>query len=133
MTFTHASHERNPKHHSLTVVVEGVNSGAGNLGVLLFSDPKGWPEDWSVALKDVVVPARSGSETVTIPDLPEGEYAVAVGHDANVNRRVDKNWFGKPTEQWGMSNNPHATLRPPSFDRAKFLLDRDLEIHIKLQ
>ncbi|HMF91608.1 MAG TPA: DUF2141 domain-containing protein [Candidatus Angelobacter sp.] len=119
--------------HTLTVVVENVNREGGNIGVLVFNSRKGWPEDRFAALKDIVVPAHPGTVIVTIPDLPAGEYAVSIGHDVNRNHKVDKNMFGMPKEQWGMSNNPHATIKAPPFSAARFSLNQDLEIHVKLQ
>src|SRR5689334_1631414 len=77
------------KTYTLTVVVEGVNNEDGNIGVLVFQNDKGWPEDRLVAMKDVVVPARPGIVKVIVPDLPGGEYAVSVAHDANKNRKLD--------------------------------------------
>ncbi len=119
--------------YTLTIDVDGVNQQGGNIGVLLFQNDKGWPEDRMAAFKDIRQPAHSGTVVIRIPNLQPGTYAVAVGHDVNLNRKVDKNWFGKPTEQWGMSNNPRATIKAPSFDKAKFTLNHDSEIHIRLQ
>jgi uncharacterized protein (DUF2141 family) len=119
--------------HTLTVVVENVNNQDGNIGVLVFNSTKGWPEDRFAALRDVVVPARPGTVTVTVPGLPSGDYAVAIAHDVNKNHKLDKNLFGVPKEQWGMSNNPHATIKAPPFSTAKFSLKGDQEIHVKLQ
>jgi uncharacterized protein (DUF2141 family) len=118
---------------TLTVRVEGVNSLGGNVGVLIFNSTKGWPEDVKAALKDVVVPAHAGVVTVRIEKLPAGIYAIAVGHDVNVNHKVDKNFLGVPKEQWGMSNNPHALVKPPSFTTAQFELKGDAEIRIRMQ
>lgn len=119
--------------YTLTVQVEGVNKDGGNVGVLVFANDKGWPEDRFAALKDVVVPAHEGTVTVTIPDLPAGDYALAIGHDVNVNHKVDKNFLGIPKEQWGMSNNPHATIKPPSFAKAKITLSGNMEVHVQMQ
>jgi uncharacterized protein (DUF2141 family) len=119
--------------HTLTVVVENVNNQDGNIGVLVFNSTKGWPEDRFAALRDIVVSAHPGTVTVTVPGLPSGDYAVAIAHDVNKNHKLDKNLFGVPKEQWGMSNNPHATIKAPSFSTAKFSLTGDQEIHIKLQ
>jgi uncharacterized protein (DUF2141 family) len=122
-----------PGSHTLTVMVENVNHEGGNIGVLVFNSTKGWPEDRFAALRDVVVPAHPGTVTVTIPNLPAGDYAVAIAHDVNKNHKLDKNLFGVPKEQWGMSNNPHATIKAPPFAAAKFSLAGDQEIHVKLQ
>lgn len=121
------------KTYTLTVHVEGVNNDGGNIGVLVFQNDKGWPEERLIALKDEVVAAHPGTVTVTIPGLPAGDYAVSVAHDANKNRKLDKNFLGKPKEQWGLSNNPHAVLKAPPFSKCRFTLDKDMELHITMQ
>ncbi len=127
------SSAQNAAHFTLTIVVEGMNSDAGNLGVLVFNGPKGWAEDRQVAFKDIAVPAVKGTQTLQVPDLPPGKYAIALIHDVNKNHKLDKNFIGYPKEQWGMSNNPHATLKAPPIEKAQFELNKDTEIHIKLQ
>ena len=117
----------------LTVFVEGVNKTGGNIGVYIFRSEKGWPESSDQCVRRIVVPAHPGVVRVEVPDLPAGTYAVAVGHDSNVNHHVDKNWLGKPTEQWGMSNNPRATFKAPAFSKAQFSLNANADIHIQLQ
>lgn len=119
--------------YTLTVIVEGVDQGDGNVGMLVFNSPKGWPDDRQIALKDLVVPAHPGNVTVTASGLPAGEYGVAIVHDVNKNHKLDKNFMGKPTEQWGLSNNPHAHLSTPSYDACKFQLKGDMELHITMQ
>ena len=102
-----------------------MNQEGGNIGVLVFNSDKGWPEDRTAALKDIIVPAHPGTVVVAIPNLPAGDYAVAVLHDANQNHKMDRNWMGKPKEQWAMSNNPHALIKAPSYSTAKFHLGGD--------
>lgn len=118
---------------TLTIQVESVNKDDGNIGVLVFNSPRGWPENRFVALKDIVVPAHPGTVVVTVRGLPAGEYAVAIAHDVNKNHKVDKNFFGVPKEQWGMSNNPHAVIKAPSFNTAKFVLTGNKEIYVRMQ
>lgn len=118
---------------TLTIQVENVNQEGGNIGVLVFNSTKGWPEDRFAALKDIVVPAHPGTVTVIVPGIEPGDYAIAIAHDVNRNHKVDKNIFGKPKEQWGMSNNPHATLRAPSFDTARIHVKENMELHVRMQ
>ena len=120
--------------YTLTVVVEGVNEKDGNIGMLVFTSDKGWPDDRKVALRDIAVPAKpSTTNTIEVPNLPAGDYAVAVIHDVNKNHKLDKNFMGVPTEQWGMSTNPSHGLKAPSFNSVKFSLTGNQEIHIKVQ
>jgi uncharacterized protein (DUF2141 family) len=119
--------------YTLTLVVEGMDSDVGNLGVLVFNNERGWAEDRTLALKDISVPAEKGTQTLRIPGLPPGNYAVALIHDLNKNHKLDKNWIGQPKEQWGMSNNPHATIKAPPIGKAMIELKADMEIRIILQ
>jgi uncharacterized protein (DUF2141 family) len=119
--------------YTLTVVVEGVNKLGGNVGLLVFNSPKGWAEDRRVALKDITVPAHEGTVTITVPDLPAGTYALALVHDVNKNHKLDKNFAGVPKEQWGLSNNPHAVLKTPSYSACTFELKGNQQVHVKMQ
>lgn len=120
------------KEYTLTIVVEGMDSNVGNLGILIFNGPKGWAEDRQAALKDISVPAQAPTQKVEVK-LPPGRYAIALIHDLNKNHKLDRNFLGMPKEQWGMSNNPHATIKAPPIEKAMFTLDGDKEVKIQLQ
>ncbi len=119
--------------YKLTIVVEGVNNLGGNVGILVFNSSNGWAEDRKTALKDISVPAHEGTNTIEVPGLPPGEYAVSLVHDVNVNHKLDRNFIGQPKEQWGLSNNPHAVIKTPSYKTCTFQLQGDMQIHIKMQ
>ena len=110
------------KTYTLTVHVEGVNNDGGNIGVLVFQNERGWPEERLIALKDEVVPAHPGTVTVVIPGLPAGDYGVSIAHDVNKNRKLDKNFLGVPTEGYGISQNHTHALRRPTWDESKFVV-----------
>ena len=58
---------------------------------------------------------------------------VSLVHDVNMNHKLDRNWMSKPTEQWGLSNDPHATIKTPSYSSATFKLAGDKTLHVKMQ
>jgi uncharacterized protein (DUF2141 family) len=122
-----------PTGHGLRVVVEGVKNTRGFIGVLVFNSAAGWPEDVSSAFKSEAVPAQAPETVLEVHNLPTGEYAVVVLHDENLNKKLDRNWLGKPKEQWGMSNNPHFTHSAPSFGSARFPFAGDEQLHIGLR
>jgi len=105
----------------VVVRVSGVQEPLGQIGCSLFSSPQGFPMDNGSA-RVVWLTAEAQGVTCRFDNVPEGRYAVSVGHDLNRNRRVDTNLFGLPTEQWGVSNNARRTLRAPRFDEAVFLV-----------
>jgi uncharacterized protein (DUF2141 family) len=103
----------------LTVNVTGLVAPYGSVGCSLFSAETGFPMDNSRA-KTEWVPASGDFVTCRFKDVAPGKFAVSVAHDVNGNRKVDTNFFGIPTEQWGVSNNARPSLRTPRFDEAIF-------------
>ncbi len=75
----------------------------------------------------------SGSKMeVTIPGIPEGEYAVKIIHDENSNGKLDTNFLGIPREGFGFSNNAKPGMGPPAFEKSKFYVKETCLISIKL-
>ncbi len=60
---------------------------------------------------------------VSFKNLTPGRYAVILFHDENGNGKLDKNFWGVPTEPYGFSNNAEGTFGPPGFDDAALTLD----------
>lgn len=59
-----------------------------------------------------------GSLSVSIKNVPPGQFAVSVWHDSNNNGAFDADSFGRPLDGWSISGAP-STMGPPSFDTAK--------------
>ena len=108
----------------LTVKIAGIQNREGELGVALFNNkdsyllnlPNAYELKW-VALK----PDESSLEII-FDSIPSGEYAVAVFHDENSNKRVDQNQQGFPREGVGFSNNKKIVLHAPSFEQCEVTL-----------
>jgi uncharacterized protein (DUF2141 family) len=60
----------------------------------------------------------------TFKDIPCGEYAIKLYHDANMNQELDKNFLKIPKEQYGFSNCKGCLL-PPKWEKAKFRFDKE--------
>jgi uncharacterized protein (DUF2141 family) len=117
----------------LTIVVENLRNEKGVVGVLVFDSAQGWPEDFDSAMLRKAVPAKAGAVTLRFEDVPEGLYGVVALHDENENKKMERNWLGKPKEGWGMSNNPKARLSAPSFQSAQFRLTGSAKLVILLR
>lgn len=118
----------------LVVRITGLSEPLGQVGCSLFAGPAGFPMDNSGA-RQLWQAADSKGVTCRFSDVPEGTYAVSIGHDLNGNKRVDTNFIGLPTEQWGVSNNARPSLRAPRFDEALFKVTadaKDVVIDIKV-
>lgn len=102
----------------LVVNVTNIRSAGGTIGCALHSaDRGGFPGDAAGAVLRSR-PANPAGVTCRFDGIAPGTYAVAVTHDENGNGRLDSNFFGIPTEDWGVSNNIRPGRRAPRFDEA---------------
>lgn len=103
--------------------VKGIPSIKGNLMIGMFNDATSFGEQGKQA-KELVVKVTSKSQLVDVSSLVKGnsKVALAVYHDANENEKMDKNWFGVPTEYYGFSNNARGTFGPPPFKDAQLVI-----------
>ncbi len=118
----------------VVVRVSGMSEPLGHVGCSLFAGATGFPMD-NTAARNLWLPADAKGVTCRFNDVPEGTYAVSIGHDLNGNKRVDTNFIGLPTEQWGVSNNARPSLRAPRFEEASFKVAadaKDVVIDIKV-
>lgn len=104
----------------LKVEVHGIKQSKGEILVALFDKKEKWLRD-AIARKSV--DARLGAVEVVFTDLPEGEYAISVLHDANSNGVMDTNAIGIPTEAYGFSNDASGSFGPASYADAKFKVE----------
>ena len=109
----------------LHVDVAHLRSGKGMIRLCLTADPTNFP----ACVDDARAVTRSVPATqtqVTFGALPDGDYALAVIHDENSNKKLDT-LFGVPREGFGFSRNPAILFGPPRFTAARFTLTGDAE------
>jgi uncharacterized protein (DUF2141 family) len=110
----------------LDVAVDGLRSAKGILRVCLTADPANFPgctDDLDAVRRNV----PAGTRQVSFEGLPAGQYAVAVLHDENGNRRLDT-FAGIPREGFGFSRNPAMRFGPPRFAAARFAMTGDASV-----
>ncbi len=117
----------------IEVLVDGVRSADGVVGVALFNAKKGFPDNRAMAIEGQSVPAGSRCKVI-FENVPYGVYAVSVMHDENGNGRMDKGFLGIPKEGFGVSNNPEIKMGPPSFAESRFdLHNKELNLNIEMK
>ena len=103
----------------LTIQVDDVKSADGMLMVAVYNSADSFPaKPFSVAN----TPAVAGSTSIVVKDLPPGDYAFALYHDANDNGKLDRNAVGVPTEDYAFSNNAIGKHGTPDFEAARITL-----------
>lgn len=108
---------------TLIVKVENIKRPNGNICLLLFNQPDGYPKDRNKALMSDFRPVN-GRNTVTfeLGHLNYGNYAVAILHDENNNQRMDYNMLGIPKEGFGFFNVSGTIMRVPTFEETSITL-----------
>ncbi len=103
----------------LTIHIDDVKAAGGRIEVAVYSSAGAFLK---TAAGAGGAAATRAANTVVLKDLPAGEYAFAVFHDANSNGKLDKNLLGIPTEDYAFSNNALGKMGPPSYNSARFTL-----------
>ena len=136
VSLVNLAHAQDVDFVNLGVRVEGISHNRGEVGVALFSSPKGYPSHIEHAYEVQWVGVQDGPNAIEVvfEGLPFGDYAVSVFHDENGNRTLERSTLGFPKEGVGFSNDQKVTLSAPSFNASKFTLSKaeDLQVVVAL-
>ncbi|WP_373511951.1 DUF2141 domain-containing protein [Persicitalea sp.] len=117
----------------LSVEITNIQTANGTLRIGLFKPGARFGKKDSKPFLDKLVPVNKLNPHKTEFIVEPGTYAVALYHDLNDNRIIDKNFFGFPKEPFGLSNNFRPFFSAPDFEDCAFeLTERGKSISIKL-
>lgn len=109
---------------SLTLRVDGIRPGQGNLRIQLFDSEANW-------LKHAILSLEGDTSEATyecvIPDLPAGTYGIFVHQDMDGDGELDKNMMGMPTEPYAFSNDARGMFGPAKWNKASITITADQE------
>ena len=117
-----------PTASSVTVIVENVESAAGNVNVAICNTDlsrEGCPYVQEI-------PAAQGFVETQFKDIPPGTYAVVGYHDVNGNDTFDK-LFGMPREPYALSSKAADKLVPTFADAALSIKQGENAVIIRLK
>ncbi len=121
------------QNHALTIQITGFKNNRGQVILDVFKTKDGFPMETSKATLNIIIPSIVNNEAEFILSaLPEGEYAFAIIHDENSNKKLDQNFLGIPKEGAAASNNASGFMSPPSYEKAKFILKQNSVTKIKM-
>lgn len=106
----------------VSITVIGFKNNEGVCRLLLYDNKKGFPESQKDAQLMRSEKIRGGKAVFAFK-IKSGDYAIAILHDENANGKLDKTWFGRPTEGFGTSNNPKVGFSPPKFEESLISID----------
>lgn len=130
--FDHVSCRGAP--NEIRLVITGVEDAVGQIAADLYPNDQAKFLKGSQRIKQVRFAARTPQTAFCISAPEAGDYAIALYHDRNANKDLDKNSFGLPNEPWGISNNPKVRFSAPTVDKAIFPVSEDgAEVEITLR
>jgi len=106
--------------NDMSLTITGIRETKGILRIAVFNNVNGFPSETKKAYKLLSVNITKGNVNTTIKNLPNGEYAITVFHDANNNGILDTNFFGIPREGNGISNATGTSFSKPNYSDAVF-------------
>jgi len=118
--------------YTLTVNITGIKSIKGEIYVYLYTSEDGFPIKISKANSFKNAKVISNTVTVYFKNLKPGIYAVSVYQDIDTNGKINQKFLGIPKEPVGVSNNAEGFMGPPKYEDAKFNLNTNKSIEIKL-
>ncbi len=105
---------------AVRIMVSGMKSSTGHLFVRTYpANRQDWLKSKRYIMKVEATPDEGGV-AVCVPLPSAGDYAIAIQHDVNGNRKTDFS-----TDGAGMSNNPTISKflgipRPPALEKVRF-------------
>ena len=119
---------------SITVHITGLRNLNGMVGASLYASKKGFPDTPERSYATLVKKITATEDTFVFENVPYGTYAISVLHDENGNGKMDKNFFGLPTEGCGISTNPKIGMGGPKYNDSVFTLNsKQLEMTIDVR
>ncbi|MET0179010.1 MAG: DUF2141 domain-containing protein [Novosphingobium sp.] len=123
-----------PSNTWLNVSAEGLRNGNGLLTIALYpDDPRRFlAKKGTIKNHRVAATAPTTKACIFVPR--PGVYAIAVYHDADANRKLNRTTFGLPNEGFGFSNNPSTVAGLPAFRSVRLNVPKSgLTTHIRMK
>ena len=132
VTFSQVNNLNLTERGTLNIKISGFENDKGDCWFALDNSERVYESKDSVFIGKIL-PIINHGVSLKIDSLEYGYYAIKVFHDENCNGKLDKNFLGIPTENYGYSNNASAWFSQPDWEKAKFFFNqRDMTIEISV-
>ncbi len=120
--------------HEVRVTVKNVRESVGLMVADLYRNDEEGFLNRGGRVQQVRFAARAPMTQFCFQAPEPGPYAIALYHDENANRTLDKKAFGMPAEPYGVSNDPPTRFGPPKLKDSLFeVADDGANIDINLK
>lgn len=118
------------KTYTITAEFTNFKSDKGNVYIALYNKKDDFLK---VPFKTKIVKIINQKATVIFKGISLNEYAISAFHDENDNKKMDTKLFGIPKELVGISNNAKGLFGPPKYKDAKFTVNKNTTLKIKME
>jgi uncharacterized protein (DUF2141 family) len=104
----------------LVINVLDVKDTVHDIYVAVSRQSSGFPDRPDVVKYYKLSPTVRNTASLSVHDLPYGEYAIMLFQDMNGNMKLDKGFMGIPSEPFAFSNNFRPVFGPPKWKDCEF-------------
>jgi uncharacterized protein (DUF2141 family) len=131
-TFSQVNNFNFTERGTLNINISGFENDKGDCWFALDNSKDVYESKDSVFIGKIL-PIINRSVHLRIDSLEYGFYAIKIFHDENSNGKLDLNFLGIPTENYGYSNNVSAWFGQPDWEKAKFFFNhREMTLEISI-
>lgn len=119
---------------SLTIEFDNIRNSEGILIVTVYYSEDIWLED--IDELEYIFPKENivdGKMSVTINNMQQGQYGVAMMDDEDEDGEMRYNFLGMPREGYGFSRNFKVKLSKPRYEHCVLEFTNDTTININVQ
>lgn len=133
-SFTQFFNTSYSQNNQATVVVSNLDNREGVLFMGWYKSASNFARLEEPDITKKITVSAQRETAIVFDNLASGGYAISVFFDENGNGKLDTNFFGKPKEKYGFSNNILPAMRAATFEEARFvILNKPETIRIRLK
>ncbi|HUQ14237.1 MAG TPA: DUF2141 domain-containing protein [Novosphingobium sp.] len=123
-----------PSETWLTVAIEGLRNARGLVNVAVYPDDSRQFLAKGGTIKNNRLPASAPVTRACVFVPAPGVYAIAVYHDEDANRKLNRSALGLPAEGFGFTNNPSTVAGLPAFRSVRLSVPKaGLTTHVRMK
>ena len=116
----------------IKILVSNIEEKRGTIHYAVYNNSELFPKEGGKILGGYEEVSKVIENGLVIDELEESNYAIAIFHDKNLNKKFDT-FFSIPKEKYGFSNNARVFLGPPKFEDASIIVGQNSIVEIMIE
>ena len=116
----------------IKIFVSNIEEKMGTIHYGVYNNSRLFPDESGKILGGYEEVSKVIDNGLLIDNLEESNYAIAIFHDKNSNKKFDT-FLSIPKEKYGFSNNARVFLGPPKFEDASIFVGQNSIVEIMIE